>query len=165
MGDILNQVTRAAVTQPQESSKIEEVTKKAVEATQDIQAAAKPLEAALPVSDWEYERILPAIANASDPEDMKYRMATAIQYSRMMGKPIEETYANLDAYHQEWMGQTMIPKTAFKAVTDSWNIGINNLEIARLSRAWEAEGGDAGSLLVKQIDDYRNIIPKPHPRS
>lgn len=158
MGDTIGAATQRALTMQQGSQRLDEVAKRAVTATQELQAKTKPLEGALPLADWEYEQILPAIANSSNPEEASYRMATAIQYSRMMNRPLEDTYANLEAYHQEWLGESFIPKTAFKAVTDSWRIGVTNLEIARLGRSWEGEGGDLNSDTLKQIDEYRNII-------
>lgn len=94
------------------------------------------------VPDEVYQVLNNGIANSDIPEETAYNMATAYKYSEMYGVPVEMVMENLEHFNSLTFGskQNPTPKGNFEAVCDSWQIGKNTLELARLgSELREAE--------------------------
>ncbi len=104
------------------------------------------------VSDDEYEILNQAIANAAIPEDEAYNWAVALQYSRNFGTPLAETRANLEAINEYWLGPMKSnPKSNFKAVTDSFLVGRNTVELAGLGADLSAYEANGDSWNIDQV--------------
>ena len=110
------------------------------------------------VTDDEYSILNQSIANAEIPEDEAHNWATALQYSRNFGTPLDETYANLESINEYWLGPSRgSPKSNFKAVTDSFILGKNTLELGdlggKLAEAESTGNEEMVSLLQRRIDE------------
>jgi hypothetical protein len=68
----------------------------------------------LSVQPWEHDQLVRGLDGIEDPETELWKRATALQYSRKLNKPYDETYQNLDAYNLAFLGEAMAPKTAIK---------------------------------------------------
>ena len=158
MGDYVTQIANKALSANKLPGKVDQASKQATEVYQAKQEEKeKYFSDMLPVSDFEYQTLQPYIANASNPEEASYRMATALQYSRMLDKPLFDTFQNLETYHKEWTGQSFLPKTAFKAVTDSYRMGSLTMKLGKLGREWKKTNGEDQNI-EKQLDDISREI-------
>lgn len=124
------------------------------------------------VTDDEYEILNQSISTALIPEDEAHNWATALQYSRNFGTPLDETYANLEAINDYWLGPSRgSPKSNFKAVTDSFILGKNTLELGDLGgKLLEAEstGNEEMSNLLQrriaEINTDNSLLADNQPR-
>jgi hypothetical protein len=105
------------------------------------------------VKPWEYDLIAANMAQSKDPEDQGYRWANAIQYSRIFGKPLEETFQNLEAYNLAYLGEAVAPKSAFKALVDSWELGQVTQNMNRAANSYMLSGGTD----AEAFKEYQNL--------
>ncbi len=168
MSDYITQIANKALSAGKQPGKVEQVAQQAKETYLEKQEKKESdFPGMLPVSDFEYETLQPYIANASDPEEASYRMATALQYSRMLGKPLQDTFQNLEMYHKEWTGQAFVPKTGFKAVTDSYRAGELTLLLGKLGREWKSSGGENQEIekqldeISRELESLQDNMPRP----
>ncbi len=100
----------------------------------------------IPVQQWEWDVISGAIAQAEDYETEAYRWANALQMSRLESIDLATAYENLDALNLKWLGKVNPPKTATKAIVDSWSLGRLTNQMNDAGIAWMLSGGkDAGA--------------------
>ncbi|MCQ2125092.1 MAG: hypothetical protein MJZ25_13005 [Fibrobacter sp.] len=113
----------------------------------------------VPLNTNEREVIQSYLATASTPEeaeDMRYNVASAIQYSKWLDIPLEEAYSNLSALNTQYIGgsDTKTPKSNFIAVSDNFNIGMLQLKRNDIGKKlMEAENNGYGT-----VNELRNEL-------
>jgi predicted nucleic acid-binding Zn-ribbon protein len=123
-----------------------------------------------PAAAWEYEkydRLLPIVAASEDPEAVRNRLNDAFLFSKILDKPIEDTYLNLETYHEQWLGKAYVPKTATKGIADSFAMGIASMEYNLLGARLKARGGSDPDTEAKLAENRQKIerlqdnVPRP----
>jgi hypothetical protein len=87
------------------------------------------------LSDDDYAFINKLFPNEMDNKeyvDNRYRVATAVQLSRLYEIPFESAYKNMDTILEATYTEKKIPKDAFKAVSDSFALGTNQVKLSAL---------------------------------
>lgn len=124
-------------------------------------------ELGVPVTDWEYSIIGRAIADAQDPEAEKFKIASALTYSRQFNLSLEHAYGNLESLHTYWLGKATAPRSDFMAVADSFKAGRLSMELGRLAGRWQDGGGIDPELegradkIVSQMEGLADSMPRP----
>ena len=82
------------------------------------------------------------LEHSENPEEQIYKFATAVKYAEGFNIPLDFAYENLDAINRNWLGVGIeAHKGNFKAVADSFEIGINTLKMSTAGRdLMKAEG-------------------------
>ncbi len=106
----------------------------------------------LPVQPWEYDQITRSVDGAKDPEDEMWKWANAIQFSRLYGKPLADTYQNIEAYNTAFLGESVAPKTAAKAIADSLSLGVITQKMNDLGNQIMLGGGDDPEAFAEYQD-------------
>lgn len=126
----------------------------------------------IPVADWENDLITKTVAaiadNGGDPTDAKYKMATAMHYSRLFDVPLNHALKNFDALNKFYLGSTGIPvKRNWEAVGDAWKAGNILLDFNQAAVAWKRSGGTDAKAeqmadnLYSQMEGLEDKVPRP----
>lgn len=101
------------------------------------------------VEPFELEYINRALAVSDNPEEDSWRWANAYQHSRLLGKPLADTYQNLEAYNLAFLRKSEAPKTATRAIADSVSIGAIVGQINDLGNLLQASGGHDEGIMAQ----------------
>ncbi|GHV91609.1 hypothetical protein AGMMS50268_21120 [Spirochaetia bacterium] len=99
------------------------------------------------VSDEEWafiNNLFPEEKNNEEYVNNRYRVATAVQLSHLYNIPLNTAFENLDTIIEATYTEQKTPKTAFKAVSDSFALGMNSMKISALGTQlrMEKEGSE-----------------------
>ncbi|MDR1318697.1 MAG: hypothetical protein LBJ90_03655, partial [Treponema sp.] len=99
-------------------------------------------------------QLFPNERNEEEYSENRYRVATAMQLARMYDISIEDAYANVDSILEATYDRKMLYKDSFKAVSDSFALGTNQVKMAVLgNRLLLATDIDERNKLWKEIEE------------
>lgn len=128
----------------------------------------------LPITDSQNDLVNQAVLNyaetGGDPEEMKYKMASAIHYSRLFDLPLDVVLdqQNYDAINKYYIGSTGgTAKSNWEAIVSAWKSGTVMLDFNEAARQWKNTGGSDPELekkadaLYAQMDGLKDSLPRP----
>ena len=95
------------------------------------------------------------LAQSEDPEEQVYKFATAVKYAQNFNIPFNFAYENLDVINKNWLGVGIeAHKGNFKAVADSFEIGINTLRMSNAAHDLMQAELDGDEKEIKAALEY-----------
>lgn len=95
------------------------------------------------------------LAQSEDPEEQVYKFATAVKYAQNFNIPFNFAYENLDVINKNWLGVGIeAHKGNFKAVADSFEIGINTLRMSNAAHDLMKAELDGDEKEIKAALEY-----------
>lgn len=99
------------------------------------------------------------LEQSENPEEQIYKFATAVKYAEGFNIPLDFAYENLDAINRNWLGVGIeAHKGNFKAVADSFEIGINTLKMSTAGRDLMKAEGLSDEREIQAALEYLNDL-------
>ena len=113
------------------------------------------------------------LEHSDNPEEQVYKFATAMKYAEGFNIPFNFAYENLDDINRNWLGVGIeAHKGNFKAVADSFEIGVNTLRMSTAGRdlmkaEFEGDEKDIQAALeyLKALEDDSAQLQDKIPRN
>lgn len=113
------------------------------------------------------------LEHSENPEEQVYKFATAMKYAEGFNIPFDFAYENLDAINRNWLGAGIeAHKGNFKAVADSFEIGMNTLRMSTaghdlMKAEFEGDEKDVQAALeyLKALEDDSAQLQDKIPRN
>lgn len=105
------------------------------------------------LTDEEYAQINNLIADSENPDQEAHKLGSALLYSKQLGMPIEEAYANIDNYNEALWGteKSKNYRNSFTAIADMFVIGNNGLKLGNLGNQLQQAEYDGDEEAIKNI--------------